>query len=58
MNVKAETKVMKNAGSLRTTVPKKIAELLDISEGGCICWELTISKEEGVVLKVTPVLSE
>ena len=55
MNIKAETKVMKNAGSLRTTLPKKIAELLDVTEGSCIRWDLTITRE-GPVLKVIKVL--
>ena len=53
MNIKAETKVVKNAGSLRTTVPKKMAELLDIHEGKCLRWKLTIT-EDGPVLTVAP----
>lgn len=53
MKVKAETKVVVTGGSLRTTVPKKIAEILNIDEGDKLCWNLSIT-EKGPTLKISP----
>jgi len=45
MKTKSKTKVVITGGSLRTTVPKKIAELLNIKEGDLICWNLSITDD-------------
>lgn len=57
MSIKAETKIVKNAGSLRTTVPKKIAELLNLDEGDYIRWNLDIT-EKGPILVIIPAKKE
>ncbi len=57
MSIKAETKIVKNAGSLRTTVPKKIAELLNLDEGNYLRWNLDIT-EKGPTLVLVPVKKE
>lgn len=53
MNIKAKTKLIDNSGSLRTTVPKKIAELLNLNDEKCILWNLEIT-EKGPILTITP----
>ena len=35
-----ETKLIKNAGSMRTTVPAAMVNLLELKEGDKLCWSL------------------
>jgi antitoxin component of MazEF toxin-antitoxin module len=53
MKIKAETKIVVTGGSLRTTVPKNVVELLDVKEGDSLCWNLDIT-EKGPTLTITP----
>ena len=57
MKIKAETKIVVTGGSLRTTIPKKISELLNVEEGDKLCWNLKIT-EKGPVLEVSPIKKE
>lgn len=43
MKLKKETKLVKNAGSIRTTVPSAMVEFLGLSEGDKLCWELEVT---------------
>ncbi len=55
--MKKETKLVRNAGSMRTTVPSAMIDLLDLKEGDKLCWEFDI-REKGAVITVTPVKKE
>ena len=57
MKLKKETKLVRNAGSIRTTVPSAMVDLLDLKEGDKLCWEFDISKE-GATITVTPIKTE
>ena len=57
MKLKKETKLVRNAGSIRTTVPSSMIDLLDLKEGDKLRWEFDISKE-GAVITVTPMKNE
>ena len=45
-----ETKLIKNAGSMRTTVPAAMVNLLELKEGDKLCWSLEM-------INGTPVMS-
>ena len=55
--LKKETKLVRNAGSIRTTVPSAMVDLLELSEGDKLCWELEINKN-GSTLTLIPLKQE
>ena len=53
MKLKKETKLVRNAGSIRTTVPSSMIDLLDLTEGDKLCWEF--DSEKGALITVSPI---
>lgn len=53
MTMTFETSLMKNDMSLRTTVPKALIRLLNLTEKDSLKWNVEV-KPEGVVITVVP----
>jgi hypothetical protein len=53
MVMRYETKLIKNAGSMRTTVPAGMVNLLELKEGDKLCWSLEMI-DGTAVMSVVP----
>lgn len=47
--MKFETKLIRNNSSIRTTVPKALINLLDLSEKDKLQWDVDITEKEAVI---------
>ena len=51
--MKHRTKLVRNAGSIRTTVPVALVNLLNLKEGDKLCWDVDITGE-GAIITIIP----